>query len=125
MNTNRRINSFGRILKINNQTKIWYDIRNINLKRKGEFNAPKYSPAVKKKLGKPDFWLTHVIIYFALLFTSKLNDSKLMMIIVAITYPIFIALFTIIDVYVKQKIKPKLIGYIQLLDMNTSIQITC
>ncbi|MBG9540995.1 hypothetical protein ABE42_35585 [Bacillus thuringiensis] len=60
---------------------------------------------LKKKLGKPDFWLTHVIIYFALLFTSKLNDSKLMMIIVAITYPIFIALFTIIDVYVKQKNK--------------------
>lgn len=61
---------------------------------------------LKRKLGKPDFWLTHVIIYFALLFTSKLNDSKLMMIIVAITYPIFIAVFTIIGIYMKQKNKP-------------------
>ncbi|BCC08565.1 hypothetical protein bcgnr5378_39250 [Bacillus cereus] len=58
MNTNRRINSFGRILKINNQTKIWYDIRNINLKRKGEFNAPKYSPAVKKET-----WQTRLLAY--------------------------------------------------------------
>jgi hypothetical protein len=45
---------------------------------------------LKKKASKPDFWLTHLIIYCVLLFLSKNNDNHIMMIFVAVTYPLFI-----------------------------------
>ncbi|WP_243290404.1 hypothetical protein [Bacillus sp. FJAT-47783] len=47
-------------------------------------------PKVKRQLKKPEFWMTHLFIYFFMGFSLKYTDSTALMIWWLISYPIVV-----------------------------------